>query len=681
MRKKIISITIICFLTLQFINAQENNHRDSVDIIHYQINMDFSNLSDFQLKGNTILKITAKKDELNSIALDLLELNIDKVFLNNIETKFNYNSSVLRINPDKILTKKDTIELNVYYHGYPQKDKNWGGFFITSSYAFNYGIGMEATPPNFGRVWYPCIDNFTDRATYEYNITVKKEHTAVCPGTLVEINTNKNNTKTYHWKLHNSIPTYLSSIAVADYIAIKDTVKGIERIIPIKIYVNKNDEEKARKSFSHVKSYFHAFENAYGPYVWERIGYVATPFNQGAMEHVTNIAYSANCNGSMSCEYTLAHELSHHWFGDLVTCKTEKDMWLNESWAVFSEAVFEEFMYGKKAYKNYVRENHKKVLQFAHIYDDGYLPLYGIPHEYTYGFTVYKKGGDVVATLRNYLGDSIFFNTLKSYFKDFAFKDISTEEFKNYFSNKSGENLNDFFNFWIYNPGFPHFSVQNYNLTTENNNYVLDFKIVQNLIATDKYLINAKLEIGILDENWKINKYTINFTGKSKIKKLNLKYKPLLFMIDPDEKIADATTDEYLTIKNKGKFEFKTELFNLNVNEISDSAFFRITNNWIKPNCNSKRQMIYELSDNYWEIQYINNDKFIADAEFIYNFSNNTETDFKNPNNEKIVLLYRKNNNDFWKEYKPKIKKEKNFLIANDIINGQYCIALKIINN
>ena len=97
---------------------------------------------------------------------------------------------------------------------------------------------------------------------------------------------------------------------MADYIAIKDTVKGIERTIPIEIYVNQKDKEAAKKTFANVKDFFHAYEKAFGPYVWERIGYVATPFKRGAMEHATNIAYSGNCNGTMNCEYTLAHELS-----------------------------------------------------------------------------------------------------------------------------------------------------------------------------------------------------------------------------------------------------------------------------------------------------------------------------------------------------------------------------------
>jgi len=675
---KKITIIIIFFCIYNLIDAQENNHRDSVDVVHYQIHIDFSNLESKQLKGNTLLKITAKKNELKSIALDLLGLEIDRVLLNNKEKKFTYNSKVLRINTDKIYTKKDTFNLNIYYHGTPKHDKSWGGFFITSSFAFNYGVGMAAQPPNYGRVWYPCIDNFTDKATYEYFITVKNKHTAVCSGTLMSVKTSSNKKlKTYHWQLHQAIPTYISSIAVADYVAIKDTVKGLKRIIPIEIYVNKKDKELGKITFAHVKDFFHAYENAYGAYRWEKIGYVATPFKNGAMEHATNIAYGANCNGNTTCEYTLAHELSHHWFGDLVTCRTEKDMWLNEGWAVFSEAVFEEYMYGKQAYKNYIRKKHKRVLQYAHLLDRSYLPVYGIPHKFTYGETVYRKGGIVAHTLRGYIGDSLFFNTLKQYFKDYAFKDISTIEFKEYFSKKSGENLDDFFDFWVFNPGFPHFLLDNYNIKKDNNKYQLDFTIIQQLIGTDKYARNLKLEVGILDKNWKINKYTIKFTGKSEIKKIKLDYKPLLFMIDPDEKIADATTDEYLTIKKTGKIEFNEEFFNLNTKQITDSTFFRIIHNWIQPTYNYKNTTNYIFADRYWEIQYINKNIFEAEAEFSFNLSYRLDKNLSKYNQTDIILLYRKNNKEKWQKLDKNITKKNNKFIVDKIIAGQYCIAFR----
>ena len=148
-----LSILLVLFIK-QITLSQKLNHRDSVDVIHYQIKLDLSDLSSGELKGETTLKITAKQAELNSIGLDLVSLKVDKVEFNKKNVAFNYQSSILKLGLKKSITKKDTIELTVYYHGKPQKDRRWGGFFITSTHAFNYGVGMAAIPPNFGRVWY-----------------------------------------------------------------------------------------------------------------------------------------------------------------------------------------------------------------------------------------------------------------------------------------------------------------------------------------------------------------------------------------------------------------------------------------------------------------------------------------------------------------------------------------------
>ncbi len=670
-----LSLLLVLFFS-QFTLSQKLNHRDSVDVTHYQIKLDLSNLLSGELKGETTLKITAQQPNLNSIGLDLMGLKVDKVQLNKKNVAFSYQSSILRLGIKKPITKKDTVELKIFYHGQPQKDARWGGFFITSTHAFNYGVGMAAIPPNFGRVWYPCIDNFTDRATYEYIITTKNEHVAACPGTLQSVIQNPDKTKTYHWKLHQTIPTYLSSIAVSDYKALKDTVKGIEKIIPIEIFINENEFEAGKKSFVHVKEFLHSFENAFGPYVWEKIGYVSTPFAGGAMEHATNIAYSSNCNnGTLGCESLLAHELSHHWFGDLVTCRTEKDMWLNEGWASYSEAIFTEYFYGEKAYKDYNRKNHKKVLQFAHLYDYGYRPVYGIPHEYTYGSTVYDKGADVAQTLRGYLGDSLFFSTLKQYFVDYAFKDISTEEFCDYFSLKTKIDLNDFFDFWVFSAGFPHFSVENFNTEKSGSKYQVDFKINQRLVASQNYL-KTTLKIGFLNENWQIHKLNIPFTGKSEIKSLKLDFKPILLLIDPDEKMADATTDEYRIIRKTGQIEFTEEFFSLDVQQLKDSAFFRITHHWISPENKNNNSEEVILADRYWEVQYVSNGKFINSAKLKFDLSYALDDGLKNFLKENIRLMYRKNQLANWEilESLPVKQGSKGYFIVANLKNGEYTI-------
>src|SRR5205085_12572700 len=153
---------------------------------------------------------------------------------------------------------------------------------------------------------------------------------------------------------------------------------------------------------------------AYGPYPFEKIGYSIVPNTFGGMEHASQITMSqAFMTFTPDNEKLWAHELSHMWWGDKVTCETAGDMWLNEGWASYNEAFIKQVVYGEAAYRDYIRKNHREVLQFTHIIDGSYLSFINVPHAYTYGNTVYSKGEDIVHTLRYYMGDSAFFNACK----------------------------------------------------------------------------------------------------------------------------------------------------------------------------------------------------------------------------------------------------------------------------
>ncbi|MBL0310598.1 MAG: hypothetical protein IPP77_13290 [Bacteroidetes bacterium] len=136
------------------------------------------------------------------------------------------------------------------------------------------------------------------------------------------------NTKTWHWTLRDEIPSYLASVAVSDYATLLDTVQGINGMVPIELAARAPDTTNLKNLFVHLKDAFHIQENHWGPYEWERIGFCIVPFSAGAMEHATNISFMNLFLTVLKdeAEVTMAHELSHHWFGDLVTCKTADEM-------------------------------------------------------------------------------------------------------------------------------------------------------------------------------------------------------------------------------------------------------------------------------------------------------------------------------------------------------------------
>lgn len=674
---------IVCFLNILicymvFIPlANSQNFRDQIDVLHYNIHLQITDFEKEHIQGYTEIQCTPAKKSLSQLQFDLLSMKVDSVFFENTAVEdVMYNNKLLTIPLAHKIAKNDTITVKICYHGHPVFDSKWGGFYFSSGYAYNYGVGMAAQPPVYGRVWFPCIDRFTDRATYNFYITVQKQHQAVCCGELQEITKNANKTNTYHWKLTHTIPTYLASIAVGKYTAIKDTYKGLERDIPVSIYVHPAEKKPAKTAFENLHAMMQAYEKYFGPYVWQRIGYVATPFNSGAMEHATNIAYPDYCNtAGKQCEILLAHELSHHWFGDLVTCETEKDMWLNEGWARYCEAVFVEHAYGKEAFKEKNRKNHHKVLFITHLKDFGYRSLYGIPHRYTYGSTVYDKGADVLHTLRGYLGDSVFFSAAKSYLQTYAFQNINTVDYENFLEKETGTELDNFFDFWLYAPGFPHYSLDKYSVKRNGVNYEVDLKIKQRLVHAPDFLKANKLEIAFFDKAWNKNKETIVFSDAEIEKTFQLPFKPSLILIDPDEKVADATIDQLTTIRKTGEYPFTDSYFTMQVNRLSDSALVYCQIHAIEPT-GTPPPKIRLAGKVYWNIQGITGKSWEADGQFLFN-----RFTMKNLKIQaKPVLLYRKNNTETWKPVKARIigREHNGCFLCKNLALGQYTIGCTI---
>lgn len=638
------------------IKSAKKSKSDSIDVINYSINLDIVHLSKKKISGYTRLTLLPHSNNTTTLALDLLKLSVDSVFVENVKIPgFSYNDTLIQIPLFSAINITDTTIVDVYYHGMPQMDASgWGGFYFSSdsTFAYNLGVGFAAEPHTYGRVWFPCVDNFTDRATYDCNITVKTGNMAVCGGTLLQTINNGNGTSTYKWRISNTIPTYLASVAVGNYTSVTTIHNAMNGPVPIKIFARSTDTNNVKASFINLPAVLDYYESKFGPYQWERVGFVGVPFNSGAMEHATNIAYPFYCmNGNLSYEDLMAHEFSHHWFGDLITCTTAEDMWINEGWASYCEPIYKEGIYGKSAYDAYTKSTHFMVLNKAHIDDGGYFPIYGIPSEITYGTTVYDKGADVIHTLRNYMGDSLFFPAVKDLLNTYQFKNISTSEFRDFLSTHSGINLTDFFNGWIYTAGFPQFSLDSLVYEGSGNNYRVYLR--QKLHQKPAFVNSNKIEITFFSNTWQQYSETIEFSGQYGNQLVSLPFTPAKAFVDLYEKTSDATTDYYKVIKATGSYSFPNSYFTLNVINVPDSAFFRIEHNWVAPDpLKSPSSEIFRVSTkHYWKVDGILPNGFKAKGQFSFNRGT---TGFENTllptpaSTDSLVLLYRSGTNDDW---------------------------------
>ncbi|MFM2049484.1 MAG: hypothetical protein RI955_2032, partial [Bacteroidota bacterium] len=445
MMLKKIALLLFLSICVQQLKAATNQRSDTIDIKKNQINLNITDYANQQISGNAVINFSTKKNNTNSIVLDLLMMTIDSVKFNNIITTYNYVSPYLTINFGTVLSQNTNASVQVFYHGHPQIDATWGGFSFNGVYAYNMGVGFSTQPHPFGRSWFPCFDNFIEHSLFEFSITTPKHYKAACNGILQNHFINLDSTEVWNWKLNQEIVSYLAGVAVAPYATVHQTLTGINsNLIPVELTALPTDTQAVKLFMNKLQPALTTFETLFHPYVWDKIGYVIVPFGSGAMEHASNIAYGRPFINA-AYESIYPHELSHHWFGDLVTCDNAGDMWLNEGWAVYCEKLFYENAYSKARYFQEVKANHLDVLSNTHLTDSAYLAVANVPDNRTYGSTVYDKGADMIHTLRTYMGDAKFFSSLQQYFLNHQFKNSHTTQFRDSLMQYSGLNLTDYF--------------------------------------------------------------------------------------------------------------------------------------------------------------------------------------------------------------------------------------------
>ena len=638
--------------------SPENLRSDTFDIIKYTINLDITDFANQKIKGNTIVRYAPKLNGQAKISLDLLKMTIDSITQNSTQLTYTYNDTLLRVNLPITVNTTDTNNLIVYYHGAPQGDPaGWGGFSFSGNYAYNLGVGFGANPHNYGRVWFPCFDNFVEKSKYEFNITTILAKTSFCNGALISDITN-GGVHTRKWILDKEIPTYLASVAVADYTQVNWNIAAANGNLPVVLAARPTDTTAIKNGFVHLPNAVLGFENYYGPYVWNRVGYCLVPFNSGAMEHATNIAYPQAATSITYESQLMAHELSHHWWGDLMTCETQEDMWLNEGMASYSERLFLEWTYNYGKYIAEVKSIHDDIVKYIHLRENGFRAISGVPHQYTYGDHVYKKGSDVAHTLRSYMGDVAFFAGLKYVMQQKAYKNMNSLEFRDLLETSSGLNLHDFFDNWVMNAGWPHFSIDSITTTGSVAPYTSVVHVKQKLFGAPNLYSNVPLEVSFMNTAWNKEIKTITMSGASQSFTVQTNVLPVYAGMNVDSKISDAISSEYKTIKTNTNINYALGRALVMVsNKGADSSFVRVEHNIAAPDPIQNNVYNFRLnSQHYWKVDGILSNGFVAKLRFNFDGgkvkSGNSylDTSLIIVNSDSLILLYRKNASDDWKE-------------------------------
>lgn len=671
--------------------SAENLRSDTIDILKYTINLNINDFVTDTIRGNTLIKFTPKVNGQNIIRLDLLKMKIDSIKRNNSLLFYTYNDTVIKVILPLSYNILDTVSISVFYHGKPQGDPaGWGGFYFSGNYAFNLGVGFGAKPHNYGRVWFPCFDNFVEKSQYEFNITTDISKKAYCNGELTGDVVN-GSLRTRSWKMDKEIPSYLASVAVADYTQVNWTASVSSGTVPVILAARPSDTTALKAGFTNLLNAVSGFENYYGPYVWNRVGYCLVPFSSGAMEHATNIAYPQAGIGIGYEASLMAHELSHHWWGDLMTCETQEDMWLNEGWASYSEYLFREWKYGYNSYITNLIPTHDDMVHYAHFREGLYWAVSGVPHQYTYGDHVYRKGAVVAHNLRAYMGDTDFFNGLKYVMAQKAYKNMNSMEFKSLLETSSGKNLSDFFNNWVMNGGWPHFSVDSVDYVPQGvGSYVATVYVKQKITGAPAYYSNVPLEISFFNNFWQPTSKTFTMSGSAQSFTFSLSFLPVMSAINYNAKLLDALVAENKVYKSTGSFNNSLGKCIIQVlNKGVDSSFIRVEHNYAKPDAFKNNIGNYKISNqHYWRVDGVLTPGFHAKLHLNFDGTNTTSGSFgqldtclTSVQNDSIIVLYRKDRADDWKlvdkytKYKTGTKMGK--FIIDTLRLGEYVFANK----
>jgi aminopeptidase N len=461
-------ITSLCILALPLLSRAQSVFpvRDEGEarnrtfhVVHYKIEVSFDEQKKM-VNGKAAITLVPFLSEFKNVELDAEQLDIHSVTVGaDKPVRYEVEPKMLVVHLDKPYSYGDTITVSIEYSCTPKK-----GLYFTqpdSGYPDKHWQIWSQGEDMDNHFWFPCYDFPNDKATSEMIATVRKGYTVVSNGELVSVKENKkDSTKTFHWRENKPHSSYLITIAAGDYTILHDRAGKL----PLQYYVFREDTADARMCFRQTPDMIKFFNEKIGySYAWEKYAQILiTDFIEGGMENTSATSlldwatvYDARERLDNSPTGLIAHELAHQWWGDVVTCKDWRHLWLNESFASYFDPLYHEYWLGKDEFQLMMFNN-----QQAGIYIDTTVGRKPIVSVGSYGTNIYPRGAAVLHMLRFVLGDQLFWKSLKHYITKHQFTPVETNDLKVAIEEVTGQNLAWFFEQWVYKAGHPIFDVK-----------------------------------------------------------------------------------------------------------------------------------------------------------------------------------------------------------------------------
>jgi len=452
-------------------------HTKTTELKHTKLKVNFDYQKE-QMGGEEWLTASPYFYSTDSLVLNAKGMLIHEVALDKNGSKsplkYEYKDDLLKINLDKTYNRNQDYTVYIKYTARPNEVSQKGSAAISDAKGLYFinAQGKDADKPTqiwtqgeteSSSAWFPTIDKSNQKTTQEIYMTVPDKYVTLSNGIMKSSTKESGGLRTDHWVMDKKHAPYLFFMGVGEYAVVKDKWRNIE----VDYYVEKEYEPFAKQIFGNTPEMIEFFSKRLNyDYPWSKYAQITgRDFVSGAMENTTATLHQESAQQKPGdlidenrWEDTIAHELFHHWFGDLVTAESWSNLTVNESFANYSQYLWNEHKYGKDiADYGLMKEIRGYMMDPSNISKDLVRFNYHSREDMFDGVS-YNKGGAILHMLRNYVGDDAFFAGLTDYLKTNEFGTGEAHQLRLSLEKVSGKDLNWFFNQWYFGNGNPKIS-------------------------------------------------------------------------------------------------------------------------------------------------------------------------------------------------------------------------------
>lgn len=532
--------------SLAHFKSSPNSPRHTFNVLDYNLDMDIRQCyispytKTFKAKNIVTFKIDTA---LSSIVLNAVNSSLAIDSVKGAGVSFEHNLNLLEIQLDRTYQPGEIAQVEIYYRHLAVND---GAFYVSNGYVFT------DCEPQGARKWFPCYDEPSDKATLTLRAKVPTNVKLGSNGRLAD-SVVVADSLWYTWVSRDSIATYLMVISSRvnynlDIVNVYDPFNPSDTL-PIRFYYNPGENPDAMEAM--IVPLTHYYESLFGKHPFEKNGFatVGPQFVWGGMENQTLTSLCPGCWESS----LIAHEYAHQWFGDMITCATWADIWLNEGFATYTEALWTGQQYGYEEYVNEIENN----AGYYMIYNPGWAisnPAWVLntpSNDVLFNYAItYMKGSCILYMFRNVVGDSLFFETMYQYANDtvnFKYQSATIGDFMDKVNEVTGMDMDYFFNQWLFTPNHPAYFNTYDIIDLTGGRWEVKFNIKQTQTNTGFFTMPVELKI-------KFNEGDTLITILNDANDQNFSFmfdkRPVQVIFDPSNKIVLKTASLIIATEN-----------------------------------------------------------------------------------------------------------------------------------